>query len=95
MIKVISPTDKVYAWLDGKRSIHLTVLLSCSQELNYKQCAEAPVCLSNDFIPHHETEETIWVQFSEQGNKGTTTCTALEVASYPSLLTQVFITCHD
>ena len=38
------------------------------------------------------TEKTIWVLFSEQGNKGTTTCTALEVASYPGLLTQVFIT---
>ena len=50
-----------YSWQDGKRSIYSTVLLSCLQELNYKQCAEALVCLSNDFIPHHETEETIWV----------------------------------
>ena len=23
--------------------------------MNYKQCVEAPVCLSDDFIPHHET----------------------------------------
>ena len=59
--------------------------MSCSEELNYKQCGEAPVCLSNDFIPHHETEKIIWVLFSEQGNKGITACTVLEVAH-----TQVF-----
>ena len=30
------------------------------------QYTEAPVCLSNDFIPHYKTEKTIWVLFSEQ-----------------------------
>ena len=89
-------TDKVDAVVGRMGKGQYIQLYSCDvQELNHKQCAEVPVCLNNVFIPHHETEETIWVLFSEQGKKETITCTALEVASYPGLLTQVFITCRD
>ena len=39
------------------------------------------------------TEKINCVLFSGEGNQANTTCTRLEVALYPGLLTQVFITC--
>ena len=39
------------------------------------------------------TEKINCVLFSEEGYQANTTGTRLEVASYPGLLTQVFITC--
>ena len=43
----ISQTDKVDAVVVRMGEGHYVELLSCSQELDYKQCAKASVCLNN------------------------------------------------
>ena len=46
-IRVISQTDKVDTVVAGMGEGQYTELLSCSQELDYKQCAKTSVCLNN------------------------------------------------
>ena len=46
-IRVISQTDKVDAVVARVEEGQYIELLLCSQELDYKQCVEASVCLNN------------------------------------------------
>ena len=46
-ITVISRTDKVDAVVARMGEGHYIEFPSCSQELDYKQCAKASVCLNN------------------------------------------------
>ena len=45
--RVISQTDKVDAVVARMGEGQYVELLSCSQELDYKQCAKSSVCLNN------------------------------------------------
>ena len=45
--RVISQTDKVNSVVAKMGEGQYIELLSCSQELDYKQCAKASVCLNN------------------------------------------------
>ena len=46
-IRVTSQTDKVNSVVAKMGEGQYIELLSCSQELDYKQCAKASVCLNN------------------------------------------------
>ena len=45
--RVISQTDKVDVVVASMGEDQYIELLSCSQELDYKQCAKAAVCINN------------------------------------------------